>query len=177
MRQKKFHINWPRVLLIVLLFCIICLLIYGAMFYRTIENTRTDRFDEAKDYVLEQSPIKNITHISHFQDVEGFFTFLGENKENEVMYVFLRDDEQFTKEQLYIIPENKVTKADEIKQIWAAECADCTLVRLTPAMVEQFPLWEVTYIDESNRYVIEYKYLENGKTYETIRLTRKSKKD
>lgn len=177
MKQTKFHINLPRVLFIVLLFCIIFLLIYAIFSYRAIEESRTEGFSEAEAFVLQHSNITNIDDISYFQAEEGFFTFLGRDSANEKYYIFLRDDGVFATDDLYVVANKGLVATEELEQEVLARCSDCTLIHSNPAMIDELPLWELTYIDDTNRYVIEYKYLQNGKTFETLRLTRKYKKD
>src|SRR5699024_10600072 len=115
--------------------------------------------------------------MSYFQADVGFFTLVGKDETEESYYIFLRDDDDFSKDNLYIVTSKDVLTTDQLEQEMLTECKNCKLIRLTPAMIDEIPLWELTYIDEENRYVIEYKYLENGKTFEKLRLTRKYKKD
>src|SRR5699024_8667773 len=147
MKQTKFQINLPRVLIIVLLFCIIFIIIYAFMLYRSIEQSRTAGFADAKSFVLENSDISEIMDISYFQAEEGFFTFLGKNDLTENYYVFLRDDSVLSKENLYIVSSENLISTEKLEQEILTECENCTLVRSTPAMIDEIPLWELTYID------------------------------
>lgn len=177
MIQKKINFNWPRVLLSVLFFCIIFIIVYFAIFYRSIESSRTDGYDEATSFVLNNSQITDVENVNYFQAEEGFFTFSATNKAEESFFVFLRDDEPLSKEHLYVVPKSELISIEQLESELLQECSDCTLISSTPAMIDELPLWELTYTDEANRYVIDYKYLENGKTFEKLRLTRKYKKD
>lgn len=174
MNQKQFNINWSRVLFIVLLFCIIFVIIYSTITYRYIVQSRTDGFAEAKSFVLDNSKIETVNDLSYFQAEEGFFTFSGKDKEDNRYYVFLQDNETFSKETLYTVQSSKQISAEQVEQTLIQSCSQCDLIKTQLAIINEIPLWELTYIDESNRYVMEYKYLENGKTFEKISLTRKN---
>lgn len=177
MKQTKFQINLPRVLFIVLLFCIILLIIYSLILYRSIEQSRTAGFADAESFVLQNSDIIEIDNISYFQAEEGYFTLIGNDINGGNYYIFLRDDTNFSKEHLYVVSNDDLISPKQLEEEIFTECKNCTLVRSEPAMIDELPLWELTYIDNTNRYVIEYKYLDNGKTFEKLRLTRKYKKD
>lgn len=173
MQQKKFNISWWRVLIIVLLFCITIALIYGIILYRNIEQSRTEGFDDATNFVLNHTDIVSIEQISYFQADKGYFIIEGLNEHNESFYVYLANNSPYTTQELFIVSNKEVLSVNDLERQLMDDCGKCTLINSTPAMIDQFPLWELTYVDESNRYVIEYKYLENGKTYEKIKLSRK----
>ena|SRR5699024_7316390 len=177
MKQNEFYINWKRVLLIVLLFCLIAVIIYASTFYRYINQSKTEGFPEAEAFVLENSDITEITNIAYFQAEEGYFTLQGQDNQEKQFYAFLKDNKKLSKKQLYIVPFSDVLSVNELEADLSEQCANCTLIQSTPAMIDKQPLWELTYTDDANRYVIEYKYLENGKTFEKLRLTQNYTKD
>lgn len=171
-QQKKLHINWKRVLFVVLLFSIFVAILYSVWLYHTIQAGKTGRFDEAVAFVLQQTDMERIDDIHYFQEAEGYF-ILEADDGNDDHFVFLRDDETFSINQLYIIPKKEVLSQTAIENSLMNECQSCELVHSKPAMIDKVPLWELTYYDASNRYVIEYKYLKNGQTYEKLKLTTK----
>lgn len=172
MQPKKFYISWKRVLIFVLLFCIIGIIVYVALLYRAIEQNRTEGFTDANQFVLEHSTIEEIERTSYFQANQGYFVMEGNDKDKRSFYIFLGDNQPLTADDLYIVPTTESISAEIIEQTLLKECDGCTLINTTPAMIDQYPLWELTYHDEYNRYVIEYKYLENGKTFEKIKLSK-----
>lgn len=173
MRKREININWLRVLLFVLLFCIIAIIVYASILYRTIEKNRTIGFETAEQFVLKNSDISELSEATYFQAEEGYFTFVAIGAEEEALYVYLRDDETLKKDNLYIFPASKFMPVKEMESSLLTDCSNCNLINSTLAMIDEVPLWELTYTDDENRYVIEYKYLENGKTFEELRLTRK----
>lgn len=175
--NKKNSIPWKRVLLFVLLFCIILAIIYGVYSLRQIYKSKVDRHDEVEAFVIEHSDITSIQEIDHFQDEEGYYTLIAEDKKGEMVYVFLRDDESFSTKNLYIVPAKTMKEPETFEDKLKENCKACEIVRSAPAMIDGVPLWELTYYDEEDRYVIEYKYLENGNTYEKLSLSRKYKKE
>ncbi|HZW68868.1 MAG TPA: hypothetical protein VFF20_09760 [Pseudogracilibacillus sp.] len=177
MRQREVNINWLRVLLFVLLFCIIATIVYASILYRTIEKDRTTGFESAEQFVLKNSDIAELSEATYFQAEEGYFTFVATGADEEALYVFLRDEETFKEEDLYILSAGQFVPVEELEGSVLTDCAKCSLLNSTLAMIDEVPLWELTYTDDANRYVIEYKYLENGKTFEKLRLTRKFTKE
>lgn len=177
MRQREININWLRVLLFVLLFCIIAIIVYTSILYRTIEKGRTIGFESAEQFVLQNSDIEELSEAIYFQAEEGYFTFVATGADEDAFYVFLRDDETFKEEGLYILPASQFVPVEELESSVLTDCSKCSLINSTLAMIDEVPLWELTYVDDRNRYVIEYKYLENGKSFEKLMLTRKYTKE
>lgn len=169
--QKKSYINWKRVLFIVLLFSILSLIIYVFMFYRNIIESKTVGFDEAERFVLQNTNMKLVNHIYYFQEAEGYFILHSVDDDGNGHLVFLKDNDIFSTNELYIVAETELLSADSLENELRSQCTNCKIVSSQPAMIDQVPLWELAYYDESNRYVIEYKYLKNGQTYEKITLT------
>lgn len=176
MNNKKFQIHWPRVLFFVLLFCIIAIVIYSIYFYRYIENSKLAGVEEAESFILDKIEVSELGDPSYFQGEEGYFIFSAKNDKSKPVYIFLRDDDSFSSKHLFVLEKDKFLSTGEIEGLLMKDCDNCQLIGSTPAMIDKIPLLEVTYIDERDRYVLEYRYLESGKTFETLRLTRKYKK-
>jgi len=177
MIQNKIQINWKRVLLYVLLFCILIIIFYLVLTFRQIYKSKVERFDKVEAFVYEHTTVNSIENIEYFQDEEGYYTLIAEDRTGEKVYVFLRNDKKFSKNHLYIVKAKDMVAPESLESELKSDCISCELIRSTPAMIDGIPLWELTYIDNDDRYVIEYKYLENGETYEKLRLSRKYKKE
>jgi|SRR5690625_5130026 len=173
MSLNQVNINWKRVLFYVLLFSILLFVIYSIFLYRSIMVSKTAGFQEATSFIIEETDIIETNDITYFQADLGYYIVRGITSKNEQVYAYLEDTDPFSTNKLYVIDTNHLLTKEQLEQSVTESCASCQLIHSTPAMIEQFPLWELTYIDESERYVIEYKYLETGQTFETLKLTRK----
>lgn len=171
--KKKFHINWKRVLLFVLLFSILATFISAFMYYRTIMESKNEGFDEAIEFVLQHTDMIQVNDVNYFQEAEGYFILEATDQSENNYFIFLQDTQPFSTNSLFIVAQSELLSVKTLENEFQNECRNCELVQSKPAMIDHIPLWELTYYDESNRYVIEYKYLKNGQTYEKLRLTTK----
>ena len=173
MKQLSSWFKWKRLLILffALLFLFLC--IYFVYSYNQIEKSKIVNGDKTEKFVLKETNINSINEISHFQGEEAYHILLGTDKNGKQSYIFAPLDKPLTKENLVIISSDKLISQEQIEEKWESECKSCTLIGSAPAMINKKPLWEITYTDQSNRYVIEYISLEDGTVYEQLRLYRK----
>ena len=151
---------------------LISLIIYFSLFYRSILQSKTEGFEETKQIVSETLNMK-VEDIYQFQEKESYHILLTTDDENKKWIVFVPLSEQLNKEDFIIIEADEVLSRETIEANWQQNCEQCELVKSNPAMIDNIPLWELTYKDRSNRYVIEYVTLKDGTKYEQLRLYRK----
>lgn len=164
--------NWNRVIGVAVTLLLISLIIYFSLFYRSILQSKTEGFEETKQIVSETLNMK-VEDIYQFQEKESYHILLTTDNENKKWIVFVPLSEQLNKEDFIIIEADEVLSRETIEANWQQNCEQCELVKSNPAMIDNIPLWELTYKDRSNRYVIEYVTLKDGTTYEQLRLYRK----
>lgn len=46
----------------------------------------------------------------------------------------------------------------------------CKLIRTTPALIDDELFWELTYINDTDKYVFDYYTIDNGQLHEQIKL-------
>src|SRR5690625_2695787 len=172
MKQKVSWINWRRIIVIFLVFVFILLVIYLSFMYRSIMHSKSDGLDETKEIVSTSLDL-NVDEVYHFQEELGYHIAFASDAEDEDWIVFVPLEEEIKKEDFIVMEANSVLSQEEIENNWLSDCNSCQLIKSGPAMIDQIPLWELTYKDSSNRYVIEYVTLKDGSIYEQLRLHRK----
>lgn len=173
MKQSISWLNWKRVLVLFLALLFLFLCIFLGYSYVQIKKSKIVNGDKTEEFVLKETNINKINEISQFQGEEAFHILLGTDENGKQSYIFVPIDKSLSKENTIIIPTEKLISNKQIEKQWKSECDSCTLISSTPAMINKKPLWELTYTDRSNRYVIEYISLEDGTVYEQLRLYRK----
>src|SRR5690625_1005993 len=120
-----------------------------------------------------------------YQDIILYHIAYARDKDNEEWIVFVpildetvkdteeddedKDTEKGDKEKknekdMITIEAAKMMSQKDIESAWAQECSECELKGSSPALIDDTPLWELTYIDNQNRNGIEYRKSEEDKT-------------
>lgn len=172
-RARKNSFSWLKLTFIILLLMIISIVIYFFITYNFIQKSKQTGFDETKQYVLETTDIIHIEHVERFQELDEYHIVFGQNDagEDQLLFVSISNPD----EEITIVNEADIIHIDELKKQWSSHCKACKLISVKPAMIDHTPLWELTYYDDSNRFVFDYVSIYDGSEFEKIRLQRKFK--
>lgn len=194
-QQKLSWFSWKKVIITCIVLLIIGISIYFYLLFRYINTSKVVGFDETEAYILSETEMTSVEKIYAFQDEilyhiaytrddqdKGWIQFIPitkpkeSEKEETKTSKKSQDDEEVVednkKETVTVEVDNTLSQA-KIESIWATECSQCELKGSSPAILDDVPLWELTYIDENKRYVLEYRQLKDGQTYEQLKLNRK----
>src|SRR5690625_380517 len=136
-----------------ILIVFLAIIIYGIYLYSYIESSRINDLEATKKAMIQTGQINEVTEMYHFQDEKAYHILIGQDKDNKEITLFVPAGEH---SDITIIDKEKTLSEDEMKKIILQECQDCNIINTTPAMVDNKPLWEITYFDKKNRYVIDY---------------------
>jgi len=168
--------NWisiKKLLTIMFLLLLLFFLIYSVYTYHTLEASKVVDGDKTEQFVLEETELISIENIYQFQGEEAFHIVAGKNDAGDECLLFVPLDDSLSKDSIIAVSSENILSQDKIEKEWQKNCSQCKLMRSHPAMIGEKPLWELTYTDRSNRYVIEYINLEDGTIYEQLKLFRK----
>lgn len=174
MKTKKVNkLNVKKIIFYLSLLFLGLIISYFVVLYYEIINDKEKHFDAAQQFILQETTINNITAIDYFQGENGYFIMHGhDERTNQAVDIYLLDEKPFQKDYVKIFAANRFISLEEITYTWQHTCKGCELRKITPAMIDEIPLWEITYIDEEQRYVIEYRTKTDGETVEQLRFTR-----
>lgn len=170
MKKKINQFSYFKLSISIIFFVVILLFIFFIYLYLSIEKDKTVGYDETETYIYDKTEIVTIDAITSFQSEDLFHIVTGLDANQEKFIVFLPLDE---KANFTVIPFNETISEEEIIEKWQVSCEKCQSLMTNYAMIEEEPLWELTYIDESNRYVFDYFSLNDGDQFEQLRLYRK----
>ncbi|MFD2133290.1 DUF5590 domain-containing protein [Pseudogracilibacillus auburnensis] len=174
MKEKLKWISWKRVIIICTLILFIFLIIYFISFLRYIDDSKLVDFDATEQIIYDKTDLTAIDDAYHFQEENEYHIVFGHDSDGEEWIAFVPlSKKTIKKDDIVVIRADSVLTREQIENNWLKECKQCTLTGSTPAMINQQPLWELSYTDNANRYVIEYVSLKDGTTYEQMRLIRK----
>ncbi|MFC7060424.1 hypothetical protein ACFQIC_00885 [Halobacillus seohaensis] len=146
--------SWVRWILLIIGVLFIIMFSFLTWMYLHIEDSRTNHYDDVRNFVESENILNNIEEVVRYNGESPIYIVNGEGsylfvdlEANEVLATIASKD---------MIGINSAQKS-------VTECNECELIDTRLAYEENRPVWEVTYTDESNRYVFEYIDLENGR--------------
>lgn len=165
-------LNWKNIIGLFLLLVIIAVSLYVFLTYQHIQKTKAAGFDNVENIVLSETDVESIEEISRFQEEKAIFIAKGKDAEGEMWFVFIPQDYE-KDDDIEKYSTKDLVSPTGIEDNWADECEDCELKKSAPAMMDGEPLWELTYLDTTNRYVLAYFSFEDGSEVETLKLQNK----
>lgn len=135
-----------------------------------LNEERTAGYSESTKEVLNQTSMAEITNIETFNGKEAYHVLQGTNEAGEEKLIFypLEGNEKT----LTTIDTEDIMSRKAVRDQWRTNCNSCKLIKITPALIDEEVLWELTYYDENNRYVFDYISIYDGSPYEKIRYLR-----
>lgn len=162
---KKFFFRTGVILLILL----ISAGIYSVFLYQDIMESKTEGFAETESRILEATSLVFIDKIEQFNGSEAYQVVFGKNETNENKIIFY--PLEGSEKNLTVLDESEIISKETILKSWEEACGQCDFIKAVPAMKDENILWEVTYTDESDRYVLDYLSIYDGSRYERYRFT------
>ncbi|MBP1969583.1 uncharacterized protein YpmB [Virgibacillus natechei] len=164
---RRGKIFWIFLILLILL---VSCFIYVIFLYLDIQESKTAGFEETERQIIQATSITEIEKIEQFNGAEAYHVIFGKNEDNEEKIIFypLEGNEKT----LTTVEKNEIVLAETIKSGWSEQCTGCEFINIVPAMVDDEPLWELAYNDDSNRYILDYLSMYDGSRYEQYRFNR-----
>jgi uncharacterized protein YpmB len=159
---------WIKWLSGILLFIVVAVLTGGIYLYHTIETSKTAGYSEAENKALKETDLVKIDLIERFDGKKSYYILSGETKDGEKEMAFMPLNEK-KKKKTNLINESEIIPRESIIEKWSESCSSCKFIKIAPAMVNQKALWELTYVDESERYTMDYLSIYDGSRYEQFR--------
>jgi len=154
---------------IILLILIISAVVYSVFLYQDIIESKNDGFAETESQILNATSLVSIDKIEQFNGAESYHVVFGENEANEQKVIFY--PLAGTEKQLTVLEEDEIVSEQTIINQWQDSCGECELIKVVPAIQDENVLWEVTYEDESDRYILDYLSIYDGSHYERYQFT------
>ena len=165
--KKKSFPFWLKWSLLILILILIISTIYSIFLFKDIQESKSTGYTETEKEVLQETDIESIHHITHFYDEKTYHIVFGETEHGEEKIVFVPKVKN--KEKMTFIDSDEVLTKQEIKSLWENDCTKCQFIKVNPAMIKNNPLWEVTYRDDTDRYVLDYLSMYDGSRYEQFK--------
>lgn len=161
-KQQSSRYTAPRWLKWVLLIIGLLILLSGCLLtwmYVQIESNRTEGFSEAKSLVLSETNIENVSEVTSYNGEQPIHIVRGKTGSEEKLAAFINLDNNKV---LTTLNTSTMISSDQLREELQDNCSGCSFINIQLAYEENSPAWELTYIDENKRYVLEYVRVTNG---------------
>lgn len=163
---KKHFLRWMIYGLLIFMF--ICLIAAYILYYQ-INQAKTAGFSDVKKQVLSETEIVEIDSIERFHGDDAYYIVYGKTSDDDKKIAFVPFVE--SEEVLQIIDQTDIISKDDMISNWRKNCDNCQLTKVVPGIVDDELIWEITYRDQSKRFVFEYVSIYDGTSHEKFRFT------
>jgi len=140
---------------------------YLTYLYLDIQAEKTIDFSNTKERVLAETNITNIETIERYHEKEYYHIVYGFADDHTEYIVFVPQSGEYD---MTVVQVDDIINEEAIMAQWEKTCQACTFIRLTPALLEDEVLWEITYVNDTDKYIFEYYTINDGQLYEQIKL-------
>lgn len=171
MKNKPFSqstgLNWIQKSLIIILGLSIIVIAVGIFLYNDIINTKEMNFEETNRVIINQTPIVKVENIELYHGDEAYHIVYGVNENEEKLVIFYPLEGK--EKNITTIKQSEMFPEERLYNQWLSSCVNCELINISPAIKEDTILWEITYYDENDYYVLHYFSIKDGSSYEKFR--------
>lgn len=154
--------NWVKWASIIVSTLFILGLSLAIWIYIDVNQDRTSAHAQASTLVLEQTEVETVDEVSVYHGKETVHIIKGTEKDGSSVLVYVQVDNQKV---LDVIKGDDYLSTSEMKDVWKKGCGNCGFKNIQYGYEEGEPVFEVTYIDQQDRYVFDY-YRLNGESFD-----------
>ena len=155
-------------MMMAILVIIVTSIIYTLFLYYDVRHDKFTGLNDAEERVAGDTKMTTIDTVYRFHGEDAYYVMFGETNEGDkqVAFVPLLNKEK----ELTVIEQQEIVSRESVKKQWYNECEDCDFIKITPGIIDDEPVWELTYVNEMDHYVIEYRSIYDGSTTEHVKV-------
>jgi len=172
-KNKRTIPSWIKWLFIVVVLILLILAIYGIILYKNIQEAKTKNYSQTEKMVLDKTDIVTIDKTTHYYGEKVYHIVFGHTTDDVEEIAFVeKSDNNDDNEHIETFDSEEMISEENILTLWRDECSSCKLVKVNAAMIDKKALWELTYEDADQHYIIDYLSMDDGSRYEQYRFKR-----
>ncbi|WP_160913516.1 cell wall elongation regulator TseB-like domain-containing protein [Halobacillus litoralis] len=121
--------------------------------YIDVNHDRKQGHPLAEEIARDKGSLARIDHVSTYHGEKEFHIVQGINKSKEASIIFMDIKEKKILEE---VSKEETLPLEEMRSRWENTCSNCTFKDIQYGFEEEEPVFQLTYIDEQNRYVLDY---------------------
>ncbi|RDW22066.1 DUF5590 domain-containing protein [Oceanobacillus chungangensis] len=162
---------WLKKGLVTVLVIAFACLIYAIFLYNDLYESKIEGFAETEKQILAQTAIIEVDKIERYNGESPYHVVHGKNEDNEekiIFYPLIGNEKNLT-----TINKADIISEQQILNAWQNQCSQCQLVHISPALMEQEPLWEIAYYkDNKSKYVLDYLSMDDASRKEQLQFSK-----
>ncbi len=165
---------YKNIFITVILISFIILIIGILSYMLNIEKKHSESFNHTKQKVIDDTEMTTITNMYSFQESEFYHIFLGENeaKDNLISVVQFDKEKENPIDKIKTYEQKDFISQKSILDQWSETCDRCKFIKIQPAIIDDILLWEITYNDVEDNYLLAYYLMTNGEDFEKLKFKR-----
>ncbi|CAM4102928.1 peptidase M4 [Bacillus manliponensis] len=140
---------------------VLVVILYGAYLYNTTMDKKLPKESKIVETAKKKGKLTEVTNIDYYHFKTSYAVVEGVNEKGDQCIVWVPEK----KGDVLVHKKNEGISEKEAKQIVAAEAEakPKEFVKVKLGAENNVPLWEVTYIDQEDRYTYYYLEFKDGK--------------
>ncbi|HEY4602490.1 MAG TPA: DUF5590 domain-containing protein [Cerasibacillus sp.] len=171
-KEKRFKLTWLKWLVVLCSLLIIGIMVYSVYLYYTILKNKETDFLQSEEIILEQTNLTTIEKVERFHGDTFYHVITGLTRDGDIYFAYLPKKNSKKKQKITLINHANILPKSQIKANWLKTCESCYYVSMTPGLIDERPVWEMTYKDGAGRYVFDYLSMYDGESVEQFRFKR-----
>lgn len=172
MRRRRFNqspkkIHWVTWLVIAIACIFLVCAISLFVLYSQILKGKDAGLASAGKKAVKQTELVQADHVELFSGKDSYYVVYGKTKKKEAKIAFMPKN---AKAKPKVISEKDILTKDEIQSLWRQKCSACELTGIAPGMIDNKPIWEVSY-QADGQYVFDYMSMYDGSRIDRFRLS------
>lgn len=166
-RVTSKSVSWRKWILYFVSLLFIFMTGYSIYLYNYVMTTKQEGFLNSQERVLRETDLIEVSNIERFNGDEPYHIVYAktEQHDSEIVFVPLNKNKKLKR-----VKEDKIIPKSKMIERFNSSCDSCKLIKITPAILNNKLLWEITYIDRSNRYVFDYRSIDDGEVFEQFKM-------
>ncbi|RWZ60295.1 hypothetical protein EQV77_03100 [Halobacillus fulvus] len=136
-------------------------LVFAIWMYAEISQDRIAGYDPAAQIAMDETPLASVDEVTAYYGDQTVHIVQGQLEEGDPAVIYVDVEAESV---LEMITEDALT-LEEFTTAWQQACGNCSFEHVQYGYEEQQPVFEVTYVDDQNRYVFDYFQL-NGESFD-----------
>ncbi|MET3682311.1 uncharacterized protein YpmB [Alkalibacillus flavidus] len=164
--RELFQQKWFLMALLIVLVVTIATIVVSMILYYAIEGDHDNQQQTYQDVALELSPVQEVNQRYTYHGEEAYTVIRGEGDDGSY-FVFVPQQDSLNSDDIDWIKANDVLSESAMLDQFQEECSDCHLEHITPGIINDDYVWELTY-ESNDRLVYRTYTMEDGDVYDSI---------
>jgi uncharacterized protein YpmB len=141
-----------------ILVTLLVIIIILSLFYLSIRNPLTKEQEQVVEYVQQNTDIQEVIDVSFYHGTDAFQVITGLDAEGEMWIAWYQLEDQ----EIVLRKQNQGLSEEEVRDFAVNELNPHKINNIRLGIENDLPVYEISYIDQENRYAYYYITFKDG---------------